>query len=124
MPMRPGGAAGRSGWRSPSRWARSACPCCADNHTPEGDGMWRHVLYSVCVAEAALLAAALVAVVVQPDALGLAPSPRVRQLCGWSAVALMVGCGSALVGWLRALLAGARVRQSLIGAAMAGRPVH
>ena len=86
--------------------------------------MWRHVLYAVCIAEAALLAAALVAAVIQPDVLGLAPSPRVRQLCGWGAVALMAGCGYALVGWLRSLLAGVRVRQSPISAAMAGGPGH
>ena len=66
--------------------------------------MWRHLLYAVCIAEAALLAAVLVAVVIQPDLLGLAPSPWARQLCGWGAVALMVGCGYALVGWLRALV--------------------
>jgi hypothetical protein len=86
--------------------------------------MWRHLLYLVCIVEAAVLAAVLVAAVIQPDVLGLAPSPRVRQLCGWGAVALMAGCGYALVGWLRSLLAGARVRQSLINAAMAGRPGH
>ena len=68
--------------------------------------MWRQVLYAVCVAEAALLAAALVAVVIQPDLVGIAPSSGVRQLCGWGAVALMVGCGYALVGWLRSLLTG------------------
>src|SRR5215212_600418 len=89
-----------------------------------GPTVRRHLLYAVCIAEAATLAAALVAAVIQPDVLGLAPSPRVRQLCGWGAVALMVGCGYALVGWLRSLLAGARVRRSLISAAMAGRPGH
>ena len=86
--------------------------------------MWRHLLYAVCIAEAALLAAVLVAVEIQPDSLGLAPSPRARQLCGWGAVALMVGCGYALVAWLRSLLSGARARRSLISAAMARRPVH
>ena len=86
--------------------------------------MWRHLLYAACVAAAALLAALLVAVVIQPDVLGLAPSPRARQLCGWGAVALMASCGYALVAWLRPLLTGARVAESLISAAMARRPVH
>jgi hypothetical protein len=63
--------------------------------------VWRHLLYAVCIAEAALLAAALVAVVIQPDVLGLAPSPRIRQVCGWGAVALLVGCGYATVGCAR-----------------------
>jgi hypothetical protein len=34
--------------------------------------VWRHLLYAVCIAEAALPAAILVAVVFQPD---FAPSP-------------------------------------------------
>jgi hypothetical protein len=63
-------------------------------------------------------------VVIQPDVLGLAPSPSVRQFCGWGAVALMVGCAYALVGWLRSLLTWARVRRSLIGVAVARRPVR
>jgi hypothetical protein len=42
----------------------------------DGAGMWRNALYAVCIAEAAPLAAALVAAVVQPDVLGLAPPPR------------------------------------------------
>jgi hypothetical protein len=36
----------------------------------------------------------------------------------------MVGCGYGLVGWLRFLLTEASLRQSLISAAMGGRPVH
>ena len=76
--------------------------------------MWRHLLYAASIAEAALLAAALVAVVIQPDVLGLAPSSGVRQFCGWGAVALMVGCGYALVAWLRSLLTRARARALLV----------
>ena len=43
--------------------------------------MWRDLLYAACIAGSALLAAILVTIVVQPDLLGLAPSPGVRQLC-------------------------------------------
>ena len=68
--------------------------------------MWRHVLYGVCIVEAALLAAILVTVVVQPDLLGLAPSSGTRRVCGWSAVALIAGCGFAVAGWLRAIATG------------------
>ena len=42
-----------------------------------GDAVGRHVLYAVCIVEAALLATILVAVVVQHDLLGVAPSPTV-----------------------------------------------
>jgi hypothetical protein len=66
--------------------------------------MWRHVLYGVCIVEAALLAAILVTVVVQPDLLGLAPTSGIRRLCGWGGVALIAGCGYAAVAWLRALV--------------------
>ena len=86
--------------------------------------MWRHVLYLVCIVEAAALAAILVAVVVEPELIGYEPSPWVRRLCAWAALVLIVGCAYGVVGWLRTLLAGARVRQSLINAAMAGRPGH
>jgi hypothetical protein len=89
-----------------------------------GTAVWRHVLYAVCLMEAAVLAAVLVVVVIEPDLLGLVPSPGVRQLCGWAALVLMVGCAYGVVGWLRSLVPGARVRQSLISAAMAGRPGH
>jgi hypothetical protein len=68
--------------------------------------VWRHVLYGVCIVEAALLAAILVTVVIQPDLLGLAPTSGIRRLSGWGAVALMVGCGYAAVRWLRALVMG------------------
>ena len=66
--------------------------------------MWRHVLYAVCVVEGAFLAAVLVAVVIQPDLIGFEPSPLVRRTCAWGALALMVGCGYAVVRWLRSLL--------------------
>jgi hypothetical protein len=55
----------------------------------------------------------LVAVVVQPDVLGLAPSPSVRRICAWGAVALMAGCAYALVAWLRSLLTRARMRHAV-----------
>jgi hypothetical protein len=70
-----------------------------------GDEMWRHVLYAICIVEAAMLAACLVVVVVEPDLIGFAPSPHVRQLCAIGALVLMVGSCYALVGWLRHLLA-------------------
>src|SRR5215204_2544285 len=115
MPTRRGGAVGRSEWRSCWRCSRSSCSCCADDQRSEwGPTVWRHLLYAASIAEAALLAAALVAVVIQPDVLGLAPSSGVRQFCGWGAVALMVGCGYALVAWLRPLLTRARVRALLV----------
>jgi hypothetical protein len=53
-----------------------------------------------------VLAAVLVAVVVEPDLLGLEPTPWVRRICAWGALVLMLGCGYAVVGWLRSLLAG------------------
>ena len=68
--------------------------------------MWRHALYAVCIVEAAVLAAILVVVVIQPDLLGLEPVPWVRRLCAWGALALMVGCAYGMVGWLRSILAG------------------
>jgi hypothetical protein len=84
----------------------------------------RHVVYGVCIAEATLLAAILVALVIQPDVFGFVPSSRIRQLCGWGAVALMAGCGYAAVGWVRSMLTWARVRRSLVSASMARRPVY
>jgi hypothetical protein len=66
--------------------------------------VWRHVLYAVCMLEAALLAALLVTVVVNPDLLGLEPSPQFRRLCAWSALSLMVGCSYGAAAWLRSLL--------------------
>jgi hypothetical protein len=68
--------------------------------------MWRHRLSAVCIVEATALAAILVAVVIQPGLIGLAPSPGIRQLCGWGAVALIVGCAVATAGWLRVLVTG------------------
>ena len=68
--------------------------------------MWRHVLYLVCIVEAAALAAILVAVVVEPELIGYEPSPWVRRLCAWAALVLIVGCAYGVVGWLRTLLAG------------------
>ena len=41
----------------------------------------------------ALLAAILIAVVVQPDLVEFTPSPSARRLYAWGALALMVGCG-------------------------------
>jgi hypothetical protein len=67
--------------------------------------VWRHVLSAVCVVEAAVLAAIVVVVVVEPDLLGYAPAPWARRVCAWGALALMVGCGYSAVGWLRSLLA-------------------
>jgi hypothetical protein len=68
--------------------------------------LWRHLLYVVCLVEAALLAAILVAMVVEPDLRGYEPSPWVRRICAWRALMLMVGCAYAVVGWLRSLLTG------------------
>jgi hypothetical protein len=68
--------------------------------------VWRHVLYAVCIVEAAVLAAILVVVVIEPDRLGVVPSLGVRQACAWSALALMVGCGFTVIGWLRSAVAG------------------
>lgn len=73
---------------------------------PMGDDVWRHVLYAVCVVEAAALAAILVVVVVEPSRLGVVPPPWVRPVCAWGSLALMIGCGSAVIGWLRSLLPG------------------
>ena len=68
--------------------------------------MWRHLLYLVCIVEAAALAAVLVAVVVRPGLVGYEPSPSIRQVCAWAALVLMVCCASGLVSWIRAVLAG------------------
>jgi hypothetical protein len=68
--------------------------------------VWRHVLYAVCIGEAAVLAAVLVAAVVEPNLLGYEPSPWMRRICAWGALALMVGCTYGMVSWLRSLLAG------------------
>jgi hypothetical protein len=73
---------------------------------PMEDGVWRHVLSAVCIVEAALLAAILLTVAIQPDLLGFAPSPRIRQLCAFGALVLVVVCGYAVVGWLRSLVTG------------------
>jgi hypothetical protein len=66
--------------------------------------VWRHVLYAVCIGEAALLPAILDAVVVEPDLLGFAPSPWVRRLCAWCALALIPGGGYSVIGCLCSLL--------------------
>ena len=66
--------------------------------------MWRLVIYPVCIGEAAVLAAILVAVVVRPDLVGFAPSPGVRQASAWAALALLAGCAVGVVAWLRTVM--------------------
>ena len=68
--------------------------------------MWRHLLYLVCIIEAAALSAILVTMVVGPGLTGVVLSPRARQLCALAALVLMVGCAVGLVGWLRSVLTG------------------
>jgi len=51
----------------------------------------------------------LVAVVIEPQMVGLTVSPRMRQLCALGALVLMIGCGYTLLCWLYdAVLAGRR----------------
>jgi hypothetical protein len=67
-----------------------------------GCHVWRRLLYLVLTVEAALLAAGLFVLVIDPD---IVLSPRERQLCAIGAVALGAGCCCALVCWLRLVFA-------------------
>ena len=62
--------------------------------------MWRHLLYLVCIVEAAALAAILVALVIDPRLAGAPLTPRTRQLCDLLALVLMFGSGYAAARWL------------------------
>jgi hypothetical protein len=68
--------------------------------------MWLRLLYVVSTVEAALLAAILVVVVVEPGVVGFAVSPRARQLCAVGALVLGVGCAVAVYSWLQACVSG------------------
>jgi hypothetical protein len=62
--------------------------------------MWRRLLYLVCTVEAALLAAVLVVLVVEPELVGVTVSRLARQLCALGALMLMSGCAYAVLCWL------------------------
>jgi dolichyl-phosphate-mannose--protein O-mannosyl transferase len=68
--------------------------------------MLRRLTYLVCTVEAALLAAILVAAVVEPGLAGPALSPRTRQFYAVGALVLIVGCCYAVFCWLRDVLTG------------------
>ena len=67
--------------------------------------MWRHVLYAVCIVEAAVLASVLVALVIDPSLAGSPLTPGTRQLCAVVALGLMLGSGYAAARWLSDVLA-------------------
>jgi hypothetical protein len=80
---------------------------------PTEDDMWRRLLYLVCTVEAALLAAILVTVVVEPEFVGVTVSRPMRQLCAVAALVLMTGCGYAVVCWLDGAVIAVRERLNL-----------
>jgi hypothetical protein len=67
--------------------------------------VWRRLLYLVCTAEAAVLAAALYLLVIGPE---YALSPRVRQLCAVATLVLASGCCYAMVRLVRASVGSTR----------------
>jgi alkylhydroperoxidase/carboxymuconolactone decarboxylase family protein YurZ len=69
--------------------------------------VWRRLLYLVCTAEAAVLAAALYLLVIAPE---YALSPRMRQLCAISALLLASGCCYAVVRQVRVAMNGVQMR--------------
>jgi hypothetical protein len=61
--------------------------------------VWRRLLYLVCTAEAAVLAATLYRLVIGPE---YALSPGMRQLCAVATLVLASGCCYAMVRLVRA----------------------
>jgi hypothetical protein len=63
--------------------------------------MWRHLLYLACVVGTALLAAVLIALVVEPRLAGAALTGRLRQLSAGVGLVLIGSCGYGMFCWLR-----------------------
>lgn len=63
--------------------------------------MWRHVLYLAGVVGIALLAAILIAMVVEPRLAGAALTGRLRQLSAGVSLVLIGSCGYIMFCWLR-----------------------
>jgi membrane protein implicated in regulation of membrane protease activity len=74
-----------------------------------GGRVWLHVLYLVCIAEAAGLAGLLFAAVIES---GTSLSPASRQLCAAVALVLSVASCYAIYSWLGAIV-GRRNRLNL-----------
>lgn len=63
--------------------------------------MWRHVLYLLGTLGIALLAAILIALVVEPRLAGPALSGRTRQISALLSLVLVGGCGYIMFCWFQ-----------------------